>query len=217
LKLSLKLDWKYVGKCDPERLAALADQIPFSEVASRMMQEMKVVCFHREPRTDDTSYSRAVYCAEIGLQLFDTFFNSPHGYRGAYFVSPDTGLEANRFLLNVLTPVLVSWTTQRYPDVDRDWLVESLSLPSAKAWLSEKPLALCDNCAGEWSTSYVSELEIANGRWELAGHTHAAWGRQAPRFIKVRFLGGFVDAAHQEWTAEHKQGRAQHIWEHGWS
>ena len=182
-----------------------------------MRREMKLVCFHREPRSADTSYSRAVYCAEIEPHLFDAFFNSPLGYRGAYFVSPEAGLAANRLLLNVLTPSLVSWTNQHYDDIDQEWVIESLSLSSAKAWLAEEPLGLCDACAGEWSTSYVSELEIANGRWERSDHAHAVWGRQAPQFRKVRFFGGFVDSAHQEWTAGHKLGRAKHIWEHGWS
>jgi hypothetical protein len=178
---------------------------------------MKLLCFHCEPRTDDTSYSRAVYCAEITPPLFDAFFNSPLSYRGAYFVSPETGLEANRLLFNVLTPSLVSWATQRYSNLDQDWMTESLSLPSAKAWLAEEPLALCNACVGQWSTSYRSELQIENGRWELSKHVHATWGRQAPQLTKVRFFGGFVNSEHQEWIASHKLGRAKQIWEHGWS
>ena len=178
---------------------------------------MKPVCFHREPRTVDTSYSRAVYTGEIEPALFDAFFNSPLGYRGAYFVSPEAGLKANRLLFDVLTPSLISWTKKHYGNIDEEWLVETLSLSSAKAWLAEAPLTLCSACVGEWSISYRSELEIVNGRWERSQHVHATWGRQAPRLTKVRFFGGFVNLKHREWVADQKLERAEHIWEHGWS
>lgn len=209
--------WEYIGASDPERLAVLLRLLPFPEVVNRLKQEMTIVCFHRERRTADTSYSRAVFCAIAGPSLFDLFFNSPTGYRGAYFVAPEAGLEANRFLFNELSLTLVGWAIAHHTDVDRDWLVESLSQPSAKAWLSEEPLSLCSECTGEWGASYVSELEIANARWECSNHVHAAWGRQAPRLTKVRFFGGFVNSASQEWVAGHKQHRANQIWEHGWT
>lgn len=209
--------WKYVGTSEPERLAVLSSPLPFLEVVDRLKREMRIVCFHRQERTEDISYSRAVFCVQVGPSLFDSFFNSTSGYRASYFVGPEAGLEANRVLLKELSPTLISWAIRRHSGIDRDWLIESLSLPSAKAWLAEETLSLCSECAGEWSTSYVSELEIANGRWECSDHAHAAWGRQAPRLTKVRIFGGFVNHAHQEWVADHKQKRAQQIWEHGWS
>ena len=163
------------------------------------------------------SYSRAVFCAVPGPSLFDLFFNSRTGYRGAYFEAPETGLEANRLLFNELSPSLVGWVVANHGDVDRDWLVESLAQPTAKAWLVEEPLGLCSECACEWSASYVSELQIANRRWECSNHVHSAWGRQAPKLTKIRFFGGFTNTMHHEWVAEHKLQRANQIWEHGWT
>jgi len=211
------IDWNYVGKCEPSRRDGLFAPIPFPELVDRLRREMKVLCFHPQPRTDDASYSRAAYCVEVAPDLFDTFFNSPLGYRGAYFESPEKGLQANQLLLGALRPSLIGWTLQREPALDQGWLSESLSLPTAKAWLSEVSLGLCDACAGEWSSSYQSDLQIENGRWERSNHVHAAWGRQVPSLRKIRLFGGFVNSQHQEWVADHKRERAEHIWEHGWS
>ena len=178
---------------------------------------MKLRCFHHQPRTSDVSYRRAVYCAEVGEPLFDAFFNSELGYRGQYFASPEKGLEANRLLLDALTDDLLLWTERGCPAADLRAVAESLSLPSAKAWLSEASLKLCDSCMDEWSPPYRPELEIENGRWERCQHVYAEWGRQAPRFKTLRFFGAFVNAEHCEWVPDHKIGRAKDIWARGWS
>ena len=211
------LAWSYNGIAEPERLAILSGNLAYPEIVTRLKHEMTLVCFHRQPRTGDPSYSRAVFCARVEPALFDLFFNSRTGYRGTYFDAPEVGLNANRLLLDELSPTLVEWAVKHQKDADRNWIVESLSLPSAKAWLAEETLSLCTKCLGEWSSSYVSELKIANARWEVSKHTHAAWGSQAPKLTKLRFFGAFVNAEHQEWVAKHKANRAAQIWEHGWS
>jgi hypothetical protein len=93
----------------------------------------------------------------------------------------------------------------------------SLSASSTKAWVAESTLELCAYCSGEWSNSQKSELEIANGRWELENHTYASWGRQAREFRKLRIFGGFVNNATEEYVAPHKVHRAIDIWKWGWS
>ena len=44
-------------------------------------------------------FRRPVYCISVAFPLFDRFFNSRQGYRGAYFRSPYEGLEANGVLM----------------------------------------------------------------------------------------------------------------------
>ena len=126
-------------------------------------------------------------------------------------------MEANRELISRISPALIGWAVARDPTIDRAWLLESLSLPTAKVWLGEDAVALCASCAGAWSGSYVSALHILNDRWEHSKHTHALWGRQAPKSSKLRVFGGFINDQHQEWVADHKLERAQQIWEHGWT
>jgi hypothetical protein len=48
-----------------------------------------VVCFHPDSKQGDQSYRRACFCLDAGVELFDTFFNSVSGYRGAYFQAPE--------------------------------------------------------------------------------------------------------------------------------
>lgn len=208
--------WRFIGKADPERLAALAAPLPRTALAPALRDGLTLQCFHREPREHDPSYARAVFCGMVGHSLFDFFFNSNTGYRGAFFEDPQVGSAANRALLDNLSTFLVDWALTEEPHQDRSWIQASLSQPSAKAWLAEHP-GLCPKCTGEWSTSYVSDLEVQNSRWEFSPHIHAAWGRQAPCFTKLRFFGGFIDERHKEWLAPHKSERAMGIWEHGWS
>jgi len=176
-----------------------------------------VACFHREPKHRDDSYTRADFCLDVGTELFDAFFNTASGYRGAYFEAPEKGEAANRELLSRLSPALVEWAVGRDLTVDRAWLFESLALPTAKVWLGEVAAALCSSCAGGWSVSYVSALHIVNDRWERSTHTHSVWGRQAPESSKLRVFGGFINNRSQEWVADHKRERAHQIWEHGWT
>lgn len=217
MSASGQIAWSYDGTDDPKRLVALLRPISFPEVVHRLKDEMTTVCFHRDARSADPSFSRAIFCVHVGFSLFDLFFNSPTGYRGAYFSAPESGIEANRLLFDNLSPALVEWAIARQGSENRDWMLESLSQSSAKAWLAEESRHLCGECAGEWGASHVPALTIVNSRWESSLHTHAGWGRQAPRLTKLRFLGGFVNGAHEEWLPEGKQNRARDIWEHGWT
>ncbi len=208
--------WHYVGKVDSKRLDALAQPLPNAELPEALKRGLTLKCFHREPRQDNASFKRAVFCGTVDSLLFDWFFNGSTGYRGAFFEAPDVGARANRALVNHLAHFLTEWALSQQIDHDRQWILASLSKLSAKAWLAEYP-GLCELCAGEWSPSYVSELHIENSRWEKSTHVHSAWGCQAPRLTKIRVFGGFIDAAQNEWLASHKLERAKHIWEHGWS
>jgi len=181
-----------------------------------MQHGLALKCFHREPRQDNALFTRAVFCGTVDHKLFDWFFNASTGYRGAFFESPEVGISANRSLIEHLATLLAEWALSQQLEHDRQWILASFSQPSAKAWLAEHP-GLWHLCAGEWSSTYESELLIENTRWETSSHVHSAWGRQAPSFSKIRIFGGFIDAAQNEWVASHKMERAKHIWEHGWS
>ncbi|AZC63263.1 hypothetical protein PCL1391_2545 [Pseudomonas chlororaphis subsp. piscium] len=208
--------WRYVGTAEPTRLAALTHPLPLTELAGALQCGLKLKCFHREPCQDDAAYMRAVFCGSVSHELFDWFFNASTGYRGAFFESPDAGSRANRRLVEQLADFLTEWVIAHGLYPDRQWVLASLAKPSAKAWLAEHP-GICDQCKGEWNTSYISGLQIENARWELSSHVHSAWGRQAPQLSKIRIFGGFIDAQQKEWLASHKTERDKDIWEHGWS
>ena len=53
-------------------------------------------------------FRRPVYCISVAFPLFDRFFNSRQGYRGAYFRSPYEGLEANGVLMRTVSAELIA-------------------------------------------------------------------------------------------------------------
>jgi hypothetical protein len=209
--------WKYRGVRDEERLRRLQTWVPFEDLIAQLKREMEIVCCHTRDCNDEPGYKRTIYCVELRAELFDMFFNSQCGYRGGYFESPQRGLSANALLLATLRPKLLDWMRVHCMDQDPEFAAKSISSPSAKAWLAEEPLRVCERCEGEWNTSIRAALQIVNGRWEVDAHVEAEWGRQAHLFRKLRFIGAFLNNAGEEYVAPHKKGRAEAIWAHGWS
>jgi hypothetical protein len=207
--------WKYIGASDPTRLAALLSAVSFSHIAERLEREMNIVCCHKQDCNDSPGFARIIYCAEIGQMLFDLFFNSAFGYRGAYFESPEKGLAANRQLLR--TQKLLAWSTENCSEQDVTFTRRSLSASSAKAWLAESTLELCAACSGEWSTSHQSDLEIVNGRWGIRQSHSRSMGPAGSSVPEAQSIGGFVNNSSDEYVAPHKVGRASDIWQRGWS
>ena len=204
------------------RLPNLQRSSSFQQVALDVSASMKVLCCH-EDRIKDTPYRRVAYCIDIGQDLFDSFFNSEFGYRAAYFRSPYAGLEVNSLLITALSSRLLDSSARSQTDLDVEFIHESLSTPSAKAWLAEvgKEVCLeCPSCQGEWSSGSIKNLtspEILNGRWETAESVEANWGSKAPYLSKLRVLGAFLDERSNEFVPARKRFRAREIHEQGWS
>ena len=210
--------WEYNGTADADRVRALQVSVHFEELISRVAREMNILCCHTKDCDDRAGYKRTICSVRISSGLFDLFFNSSSGYRGAYFASPERGFAMNTLLLAAVRPHLVNWIESHYYAVqDAEFAAASLLAPSAKAWLAEETLSLCAKCRGEWSASTRADLTIVNGRWENDSQTHAEWGRQAHRFEKLRFFGAFINDCGEEWVANHKQKRAEDIYARGWS
>ncbi len=209
--------WKYKGVCDEARRHALQTDIPFEDIAGRLEREMEILCCHTRDCGDKQGYKCTIYCVEVAPQLFDIFFNSYSGYRGAYYQSSEFGLSANALLLSTVVPRLVAWIRSHCADQDAEFAAKSLSGASAKAWLAEDTLSFCERCKGEWDSSARADLEIINERWECDSHIHAEWGRQAHWFRKIRFIGAFINDQGEEYVALHKIGRAADICARGWS
>jgi hypothetical protein len=209
--------WRFHGDDGDARAKALLTRTSFDEIAIAITQHSSVLCGHIRRCDDRDGYRRATFCVRVPPQIFDAFFNAPSGYRGSYFQSEHAGLAANRQLLDLVSPLLLRWMRVSGSITDRDLVEASLAAPSAKAWLSEVNLGICDGCQGEWDRNARAQLQIANGRWELDEHAHAIWGRQAYLYTNICFFGGFLRNDGDEWVADHKTNRAHAIWARGWS
>jgi hypothetical protein len=218
-----KQPWSFQLTVDEQlRLPALVDRHTFAQITERIMSCVQVLCCHRS-KLSDGEFLRPVYTVRIDRPLFDLFFNSPFGYRAAYFKSPGAGLDANVSFLQTIAPRLAADPASLKSALSPDFIHASLSTPSAKVWLAECGKEIdrkCSACEGEWSsgtTGTETRSEILNGRWEVAEGQKAEWGGKAPYLEKLRIMGAFINDRHHELVPHDKRFRAYEIHEFGWS
>lgn len=218
-----RLSWSFnLSVQSAIRLPVLNTRTTFERISKQIAADMKVLCCHPS-EMDGTGFKRPVYTVFVGHPLFDLFFNSPAGYRAAYFRSPGLGLDANNSFMHAVADRLIADPLSTNSTFTLDFIRESLLTPSAKAWLVEhgKELdAKCPGCKGEWGSGSAGEgevTEILNGRWETASGQKAEWGRKAPYLTKIRLMGAFINERHHELVPFDKRLRAHDIHEYGWS
>jgi hypothetical protein len=215
--------WSYALSAEEDvRAPALSIDLTFEELTSKIVNKLRVLCCHRN-ELEGSGFCRPVYTLNIGHPLFDLFFNSSAGYRGAYFRSPGAGLDANVQFLTAISEKLVTDPQTATSELAPRFIRESLRTPSAKAWLAEHGKEVdpkCPYCKGEWGagSSGLPELaEICNGRWEIALGQNAVWGRKAPYLTKLRVMGAFLNDRYEELVPSSKRFRAYDIHLYGWS
>lgn len=208
--------WTFATLIGEGRIQALLAPTTFETIVDRITREMEVLCCHL-CRYDETQFSRVVYCVCVCPSLFDLFFNSPNGYRGSYYRSPYGGLESNGAFIRCLLPKLLEWNVSNGKETDLGFAEESLTSPSAKAWLAESGLELCDRCIGEWRYPRDDTAEIFNSRWENEDSPNGYLGRKAPYHSKLKIIGAFLNAHHDEFIPARKRHRAREIHKCGWS
>lgn len=211
------IEWRYSTSVSSDRASALLAPSSIGEIANRIAGAMNVLCCHFENCGDNADFGRVVYCIRVSEDLFDVFFNSPYGYRGAYFQSLGRGIDANAAFIAAIAPKFMgSYEGDTLQD-DIAWVRESLAAPSAKAWIAENGLHLCPKCEGELGHPTDAEPEIINGRWECGDLGHKNNGRKAPRLSKIRVFGGFLDFRRNEFIPWRKRHRAEEIHRWGWT
>ncbi|MEW9580594.1 hypothetical protein [Paraburkholderia sp. DGU8] len=209
--------WVFDPAIGKERSSALLKAPSFGEIVEAVAREMEILCVHRQACDDLGGFSRVVFNLRIPRATFDLFFNSEHGYRGAYFLSPHSGLAANEAVIRRITPLFLTWAEQNLPTLDRKFAEESLVSLSAKVWLTEYENHLCTKCEGEWGNPTDATLEIQNGRWEVADSPNGHRGRKAPFLSKLRVFGAFLNERYDEFVPGRKRHRARDLNECGWS
>ncbi len=209
--------WHFSSALSSERREALARAPAFANILRLVASQMEILCCHRPPCDDMAGFSRVVFNVALPQSAFDLFFNSEHGYRGAYFQSPHSGLAANEACVRHLAPALLSWAQTHEPSVDPVFAKESLYSPTAKIWLTEFESHLCAKCTGQWENPHNDQPEIINGRWERTNSPAGNRGRKAPYLTKLRVVGAFLNERHDEFTPARKRFRAQDLHANGWS
>ena len=208
--------WDLSPDLDATRLKELRNPPSFEDIVKRIRTEMEVLCCHSDT-AEISGFERVIYCIRVSQPSFDLLFNSGKGYRAAYYLSPHEGLQANDYIIRSLLSGLIASSHTTSAEKENNFITESLSSPSAKVCLAEPQPGICANCNGEWVTPHDEAAEILNDRWELGESIYAKWGRKAPFLTKIRVIGAFLNAKHDEFVPERKRHRARHIYESGWA
>ncbi|MFC6674079.1 hypothetical protein [Marinobacterium aestuariivivens] len=211
------IEWGYSTTFPNERAAKLLAPSTIGTIANRIAAEMEITCCHFQTCHDHSDFGRVVYCIRVSEDLFDLFFNSPHGYRGAYYRSRGEGINANAVFISTLAPKLIARSAPGASMEELTRIRESLSSLSAKSWLAENALGLCPECEGEWGNPTDFCADIINGRWEHGDSGPQCSGRKAPQLTKIRIFGAFLDDRNNEFIPRRKRNRAQDIHSFGWS
>jgi hypothetical protein len=209
-------NWQFSESIGNERIKLLYSAPEFEEIVERISKEMEVLCCHFQPCDDNSDFSRITFNIRVSSSLFDLFFNSSNGYRGAYFQSPNHGLQANDIFIQRISPLLLNSVTNN-SDFDFNFAKESLISPSAKVWLAECGSHNCERCKGEWSNPIDESAEILNNKWEKVDSSNGLRGRKAAFLTKLRVFGAFLDTSHNVFVPVRKCRRAEEIHECGWS
>lgn len=219
--------WSFTSLVAEERRANLEAETSFEAIAGEIKRTMTVLCCHNDPcdrGPRETAadgrvaalFRRPVYCISVARPLFDCFFNSRHGYRGAYFRSPYEGLEANDLLMRTVAPgLIVADPPGDGAALGRVFIEVSLTSISAKAWLTEQN-RFCALCDGEFPPT-LDDGEIVNGRWERGQSVQSRDGRRAPYLTKIKVMGAYLNDGYDELIPTVKRRRHWDIHEWGWS
>lgn len=209
--------WQFNPSIGEKRMEALLQAPSLIDIVDMLERHLNIACCHLSRCDDMQGFSRTVFTLRTPRTTFDLLFNSERGYRGAYFLSPSVGLNANQTTIGRVTPLLLDWVARYAPTIDQTFAAKSLSLPSAKVWLAEAETHLCDQCIGEWCNPTDDMPEILNDRWEIDDSPNARRGRKAPYLSKLRVYGAFLNERQEELVSPHKICRAQDISKYGWT
>ncbi|MGE5739610.1 MAG: hypothetical protein ACM34F_12010, partial [Betaproteobacteria bacterium] len=88
-------EWRYASHLSAERIALLQSARSFADVRDRVVHEARFLCCHVQYCEEEPAFARMAFCYSVSCDAFDLFYNSPVGYRGSYFRSPQQGIAAN--------------------------------------------------------------------------------------------------------------------------
>src|SRR6185436_17119448 len=108
------------------RLPILHAGTTFDDITQRIVDGMTVLCCHKSKITD---FARPVYTVAVDRANFDLFFNSPNGYRAAYFRSPGSGFEANVAFLHTVSARLLQDPLSSNSELPKERIRQSLATP----------------------------------------------------------------------------------------
>ena len=191
--------WSFTVQVPIDRARRLLALKTFDHIVD-LVRNSVVTGFAAEPFRDLRlkGCERAVFQLTTQEDVYDLFFNSPVGYRGQYADSERAGEVANRVVIDVLQPSLLSIAARSSRPCK--WVAESLIGTQAKIWIDE------DEVAAQLGRGTP---DIRFDTWQE--HSDSGVGLLAPLGTKLEIKGAWVDEGGKERVDPQKLGRASEI------
>lgn len=187
---------------------------PFELIVADLMANARIEKVGRQRAPDGQLAQRCTVVLKIDSEILDTFFNSASGYRAQYLLCPEQGHRANRFVLDIATPKILSVLAGRHPDPT--FVASSLSHDWAKVWIHQ----------GLWLRRARCEhrvILIPSWQQELSSRDKnrrklARWGALAPSTeSRILLKGGYVSSTEKLCIGKSPTQRASEIQELGFT
>jgi hypothetical protein len=162
----------------------------------------------------------------------DLFFNSLEGYRGQFCLSPDSGMRANRMVIDAVKTVLLGACERSTLDhMPQSFLQASFMHSSAKIWIDEDEFALDNQFLPEilhpvWMLAAKDRIrkidnEVSRGETSLRVQRDEDrlpfWGVRAPYCEWFKVMGAWTSPLGQFVLHKDPDKRARDIAAYGWS
>jgi len=199
----------------PERQQRLLSVANFDEVIQRLL-DGAITSFEIEPRGE---LGRVFFGLSVTEETYDTFFNSPSGYRAQYCLGASRGEKQNQKLMCALTQVCLNysekWSKQTFPPKR---IVASLSGAGAKMWITESDLPDVDEVHINYGPWVQKAHRATTGTTaDRAARANAGAGVLAPVGTQLEIKGAWVFQNCTEWLDPKKALRAEEIRDYGYT
>jgi hypothetical protein len=132
--------WDFTDLIPADRRRRLLKLTSFDEVLCNVSSTCKILHYKADPFRDDRLRGcvRAEFLLHVDLYIYDGFFNSPVGYRAQYCLGSGIGEHANRQIIDVLRPALITLAqSMTTPTFGSEHVAMSLDATDAKIWIDE--------------------------------------------------------------------------------
>lgn len=204
--------WAFEPSFSTTRRAKLEAVKSFDEITQTVLASSEVtgawVCEGTDLGPKDCY--RPVVQITVPADVFDSFFNSPRGYRAMFLADPDEGQAANGKLLRALEPKLSAAVVEKCGEarLSRASIRNALLANSAKIWPDEESLefrnATHDIAIPQWTSCDWINAPAGAGLW-------------APEGTRLKVIGAFIDPWGNEVVSKKKIRRRFEIHECGFT
>jgi hypothetical protein len=199
-----ELDWQFGSVFPRERAAALHEWAAFDAIVCAIVLSAASGRFSWEPARDARlrPCHRASFVFDVPPNVYDAFFNSPHGYRAQYARGERIGEAANRMLLDQMEGTVTSHVFGSLGAV-HPHVLNSLHGDAAKIW--------------------IDELEVDEQLGDAPGLAYEPWvfdnpdgqGLRAPVGTLLEIKGGWIEPGGTERLDPTKANRSYRLFKTG--